>query len=172
MSTSGCFKFLGLLACLTPAPLLAPVEARAQMRIGAGPGLGIAPSGSGAGVIGEATLSLATMGPHVSVGHLRHDSRGYSYGEVAAWMLLTVGAGGGRWTDGRTAGHVFLGCPVPIVGMDGENGRITAELGGAYHGGLAPVLIYVEPAYRWFVWGASGGQFELLLKASLGLRSW
>jgi hypothetical protein len=108
-----------------------------------GPGISLADRFSDFEFVGEGTLSVTPFGPHVSLGHLRRDGAGYTYGEVAAWFVFTVGAGAGR---GRTT-------PLRATSSSDCPSRWPASASGRF---LRP-----HP----------GGQLELMLKVSMGLTS-
>jgi hypothetical protein len=126
-----------------PASASARASEWIQPRLSLGPGISLADQFSDFEFVGEGTLSVTPFGPHVSLGHLRRDGAGYTYGEVAAWFVFTVGAGAGR---GRTT-------PLRATSSSDCPSRWPASASGRF---LRP-----HP----------GGQLELMLKVSMGLTS-
>jgi hypothetical protein len=166
------WKIMGAAAaCLASTTASAEVMSDwIKPRLAVGPAVIVPSADRKAEVAGEATLSVTPFGPNLSAGYLRRNRAGYLYGEVSAWLFVSVGGGIGRWTnkaDGM-AGHLFVGVPFPIVGMDWTpSGRRVFAWGPALHGGLPAVLVYVEPAYRRFFGSVTGGQAEVFVKVTV-----
>lgn len=157
--------------------LLLPASASARAKDWILPRLSLGPGISPAGqlpdfeFVGEGTFSLTPFGPHLSVGHLRRDGAGYSFGEIAAWFIFTVGFGAGRGANDAVVSHAFVGLPVPVVSFDLTPDGPFAMWGTPAHGGMPRYQVYIEPAYRRFLGPHPGGQVELLLKASVGFAN-
>jgi hypothetical protein len=155
--------------------LMCPASASAgewiQPRLSLGPGTSLAGQLLDFEFVGEGTFSVTPFGPHLSLGHLRRDGAGYTYGEIAAWFILTVGVGAGRAANDAVASHVFVGLPVPVASFDFTADGLFAMWGTPGHGGMPRFQVYVEPAYRRFLRPRPGGQLEVLLKASMGFGS-
>ena len=102
---------------------------------------------------GELTLQWSLFGPHLSVGVSGVEGdRSYVYGELAASLWLTVGAGaGGLLGEQRSAAfHGFVGLPLPLLEYFPDRGWTNLFFVSPGHGHAPPprILIYVEPYLR------------------------
>lgn len=118
----------------------------------------------GGGVAGsrgvvEATASVFIFGPHLTFGGTPDRE---AYWEVAGSYLLVVGVGRTLGAPQGDRTHLFLGLPIPLLGvrMDGSGPWILPIGVSAHEKPFAPpVLIYAEPFLRrdWTTSDFTGG---------------
>jgi hypothetical protein len=141
---------------------------------------------AGGGFVGEAgvaevTFSPYSLGPHLSTGVDLGPREGYVYGEAAFSYFVTLGLGVGHRfrapadEKDRALWHVMAGLPMPLFGFRHSVGRRRFEAFGiGIHDdpAMAPILIYIEPFFRWRKPLAADRDvdtaFGLMLKATFG----